>query len=289
MELPTGPLAYTLTNDYLFKVFLQRNEKALRGLLCALLSLRKEEIISVTIMNPIEEGAVIDNKRLIMDIKLIMNTDRIINIEMQVADLGNWEERSLTYLCRAFDQLHMGETYNEVKTTIHIGILNYTPKGFPEALYLDYYFYNRQWEHVYSDKISLHMLQLNQLGNPADERKNPELYYWAQLFKATTWEEIGMLAEKSESISEGIVTLKQLTEDEKIRMQCEAWDDYQKNIISIERLGIEKGREIQQKHSIEKMLKKGLTEEDICEIAGCEPTLVEEVRTELESKMGKTE
>ena len=35
----TGPLKYRLTNDYMFKAFLQKNEKALRGLLCALLRL----------------------------------------------------------------------------------------------------------------------------------------------------------------------------------------------------------------------------------------------------------
>lgn len=35
--LPTGALRYTLTNDFLFKAFLQQNEEALKGLLCALL------------------------------------------------------------------------------------------------------------------------------------------------------------------------------------------------------------------------------------------------------------
>lgn len=44
------------------------------------------------------------------------------------------------------------------------------------------------------------MLQLNQIGNLEDEKEMPELYYWASLFKATTWEEIQMLAEKNESI-----------------------------------------------------------------------------------------
>ena len=57
------------------------------------------------------------------------------------------------------------------------------------------------------------MLQLNQLGNPKDERDIPEIYYWAQLFKAKTWEEIQMLAEKNECIKQSIVTLQELTAD----------------------------------------------------------------------------
>ena len=67
MQLPTGPLKYTLTNDFLFKAFLQRNEKALRGLLCALLDMKEEEITSIEIMNPIEEGSTIDDKTLIRE------------------------------------------------------------------------------------------------------------------------------------------------------------------------------------------------------------------------------
>ena len=43
-EALTGRLPYTLTNDFFFKAFLQRNEIALRGLLCAILSMKKEEI-----------------------------------------------------------------------------------------------------------------------------------------------------------------------------------------------------------------------------------------------------
>ena len=289
MQLPTGPLEYTLTNDFLFKAFLQRNEKALRGLLCALLDMKEEEITSIEIMNPIEEGSTIDDKTLILDIKLLLNTQQIINIEMQVADLGNWEERSLTYLCRMFDQLRTGEDYRRLKKTIHISILNYTPKGFPGKLYMDYYFYNRRWHHVYSDKLSIRMLQLNQLGNPEDEKENPELYYWAQFFRATTWEEIGMLAEKNESISEGIVTLRQLTEDEKIRMQCEAREDYRRNMVSATQLGEERGiqkgrlegRQEVVKEIVQNMLRKGMSDEEIRTLTECEQELIDMVRKEM--------
>ena len=76
--------------------------------------------------------------------------------------------------------------------------------------------------HKYSDKFGIYLLQLNQLGNPEDEKNMPEFYYWARLFKATTWEEIQMLAEKNETIQKSIVTLKELTADEKAKMQMEA-------------------------------------------------------------------
>mgnify|MGYP002508543760 CR=1 FL=1 len=151
---------------------------------------------------------------------------------MQVSNLGNWPERSLTYLCRMFDQLKTGEDYINVKKTIHISIMDFTPNDFPEVLYSEYFLYNLQTGHKYSDKFGIYMLQLNQLGKPDDMQSMPELYYWAQFFKATTWEEIKMLAQKNETIKQGIVTLKELTADEKIRLQLEARERYEHDLAT---------------------------------------------------------
>ena len=249
LELPAGKLRYPLTNDFMFKAVLQRNQTALKGLLCALLNMRMEEIVVVRIQNPIEIGGMIDEKKMMLDLKLELNDSRILDIEMQVVDEGNWSERSLAYLCRAFDQLEKGEKYLAVKETIHIGILNFTPKGFPEKLYLEYYFYNLDTAHKYSDKMSIRVLQLNQLKKELDEQIRPEIYNWAQLFKAETWEEMRMLAERDESIKECIFTYKELTADEKARMQSEARDDYYRRLNWAEERGIRKGMEQAQKET----------------------------------------
>ncbi len=227
----------------MFKAVLQRNQTALKGLLCALLHMRMEEIVVVRIQNPIEIGGMIDEKKMMLDLKLELNDSRILDIEMQVVDEGNWSERSLAYLCRAFDQLEKGDKYLDVKETIHIGILNFTPQGFPEKLYLEYYFYNLDTAHKYSDKMSIRVLQLNQLKKELDEQIRPEIYNWAQLFKAETWEEMRMLAERDESIKECIFTYKELTADEKARMQSEARDDYYRRLNWAEERGIRKGME----------------------------------------------
>lgn len=257
-KLPTGKLRYPLTNDFMFKAVLQRNQTALKGLLCALLNMRLEDIVAVRVLNPIEIGCMIDEKMMMLDLKLELNDSRILDIEMQVVDEGNWTERSLAYLCRAFDQLDKGEKYLDVKETIHIGILNFTPKDFPEKLYLDYFFCNLDTAHKYSDKMSIRMLQLNQLGNKEDERKWPELYRWACLFKAQTWEEMWMLAEKNETIKECVFTYKELTADEKARMQSEARDDYYRRLNWAEERGLQKGMEKGIEQGIEQGIEKGL-------------------------------
>ena len=265
-ETLTGQLPYTLTNDFFFKAFLQKNETALRGLLSALLSLKPDEISSVTITNPIEEGETIDDKNIILDIKLLLNDTHVINLEMQVANLGNWPERSLTYLCRMFDQLKTGEDYIKVKKTIHVSIMDFTPNDFPEVLYSEYFLYNLQTGHKYSDKFAIYMLQLNQLGNPKDERDIPEIYYWAQLFKAKTWEEIQMLAEKNECIKQSIATLQEITADEKARMQMEARERYRRDLAASVELGKQQSAEVIQRLQAESKQKDEKLEEAQLEI-----------------------
>lgn len=257
LQLPTGKLKYPLTNDFMFKAVLQRSERALKGLLSALLHMKMEEIAAVRILNPIEIGSVIDEKMMMLDLKLELNDSRILDVEMQVLDEGNWPERSLTYLCRTFDQLEKGEKYLNVKETIHIGILNFTPQGFPQKLYLEYYFYNLDTAHKYSDKLSIRVLQLNQLDREVEENEKwNEICHWARLFKAQTWEEMRMLAEKNETIRECVVTLKELTADEKARMQSEARDEYYRRLNWAEERGLQKGIE----QGIEQGLERGKKE-----------------------------
>ena len=91
------------------------------------------------------------------------------------------------------------------------------------------------------------MLNLTQITNVTDEERSSDLYKWAKLFKATTWEELRMLAKDDSSISKFIFTLHEMSEDEKIRQQCMARERYEHDLASAisygRRQGIEQGIE----------------------------------------------
>jgi len=229
LSAATGPLPYRLTNDYLFRALLQENNKALKGLICSLLHLRPSEIFSVVIMNPIELGTSITEKTFFLDIKIMMNDHTIINLEMQVLNTGNWPERSLSYLCRSFDHLNKGQNYSEVKPVIHIGLLDFTLFPDHPEFYATYKLMNVKNHTIYSDKFRLSVLDLNCIDLATQEDKAYQIDYWAELFKAETWEEIKMLAAKNEYVSEASQTLYKLSAEEKIRLQCEAQEDYYRN------------------------------------------------------------
>ena len=50
----SGEIPYPLTNDYLFRVVVQRHDRVLRDIFCSMLSLKKEDIQSIRIT---EQGA----------------------------------------------------------------------------------------------------------------------------------------------------------------------------------------------------------------------------------------
>ena len=59
---------------------------------------------------------------------------------------------------------------------------------------------------------------------------------WAALFKATTWEELKMLATTNQYIEAAVSTIRQLTQEEKIRQRCEAREDYYRRTAGREEL-----------------------------------------------------
>ena len=228
LQNATGKLPYTLTNDYMFRATFQQNEYALKGLICSILGLKPEEVTSVKIKNPIELGKSIDSKDFILDLRILLNNDTHINIELQVLNLGNWPERSLGYLCRSFDTLNKGQDYIETKPVVQVCFLDFTLFSDKPEFFANYMFTNVKNYIIYSDKLRLSVVDLTQIDMATEEDKLRGLDYWARLFKATTWEEIKMLAQNNSFLAEAAETVYQLSAEESIRLQCEAREDYYK-------------------------------------------------------------
>ena len=236
-----GEVQIPMTNDYLFRAFLQKNNKALKGLVASLLYMEPEAISSVVIMNPIELGDSINEKTFILDIRVSLNNHARINLEMQVINEHNWTDRSLCYLCR---------DYQAAKPVIQIGILNFSlfPQ-YPE-FYATYKILNVKTYTLYSDKLRLSVLDLTHKELATEQDRKYQLDIWASLFKAATWEEINMLAKGNEYIDEAANTIYQLTQEEKIRMQCEAREDYYRTQLGWQRMLAERDALLAEKDAI---------------------------------------
>ena len=247
LEEATGKLDYRLTNDCMFHMVFQKNPKALLGLCASLLHMHPEEIRSVEVLNPFEFKTIPTDKTFVLDLKVLLNDDRILNFEVQVIDEKDWPERSLSYACRTFDQLQKGETYLDVKPIRHIGFLDYDLEDFTPEFYATYMLLNIKNHEIYSDKFALSVVNLNQIELATEEDRKYGIDHWAQLFKADTWEAIKKMAQENAYISDAAETLLQSNQDLKIRSYCEAVEEARRVRRGLERLVAEKDEALVEK------------------------------------------
>jgi len=226
---------YTLFIRKFFFKLLKKNKKVLTGLICSLLHLKPEQIKTVEIKNPINLSGDVSGKEFILDINIMLNDNTLINLEMQVANEFNWPERSLSYLCRSFDQLYSGQNYIDVLPVIHIGFLDFTLHPKEPEFYATYKMLNIKNHLVYSDKFVLSVVNLNQIELATEEDKAYNIDYWARIFKAKTWEELKMLAKDNEYLQEAAESLYVANADEIVRQQCRAREDAERLQRTLER------------------------------------------------------
>jgi predicted transposase/invertase (TIGR01784 family) len=214
-----------MTSDYLFKFLLQSDLDVLKALVCAYLDIAPDEIRNIRVVNPLSLSDDPQKKEMILDIKAEMNDNTIINLEMQVINNHDWPERSISYLCRCFDNLQAGQAYHRVKGAVHIGFLDYTL--FPESpeFFAKYRLRNERTGQLYSSKFLISVVELTQIHLATREDIQAHRDLWASFFKATTWEELNMLAQQDTNIANAVTTVHQLTEDEEFRQQYEARED----------------------------------------------------------------
>ena len=220
---------YGMKNDYMFHAVLQKNEEVLRNLLATLLEMDEADIVSCHIENPIELGKEIEGKDCILDVKIKLNDARIINIELQVYKQTYWTNRSLLYWARAYDSIKSGQDYGMLFPTYHIGILDFT-------LFEEHPKFMAKYQ----------ILDVDAKDQSETDKK---ILKWAGIFKAETLEELEQLARGEEVFENMVVTMKKLSEDEKIRMQCEAREDYERCLLTEYNAGKREGIELERENT----------------------------------------
>lgn len=170
----------------MFRIVFESNPDGLKKLLCALLHMKETQIKDIKINNPILLGEQVSDKEFILDINLLLNSEKIIHLELQVIAQDFWTERSLCYLCRNFGKLNAGDDYDLLKPLIQIDILDFELYKGSKEFYSVYHLANDKTHRIYNDKLALHVLELNKEGYATEEDKSYGIDYWARLFKSTT-------------------------------------------------------------------------------------------------------
>ncbi|MCL2229494.1 MAG: Rpn family recombination-promoting nuclease/putative transposase [Treponema sp.] len=160
-----GSFLYDPLNNYLFfKIFGEKGDEIqLLGFINAVLGRTGNEMFtSVEILeNTTYMAEIMDGKSCTLDVRAMLPTGAMVNIEVQIDDEHNMNRRSLFYLTREYSRsLKAGEDYIELPDLIGINIVNY---NYPNTRHFHSCFHLREdTEHdiILSNALEIHYINM---------------------------------------------------------------------------------------------------------------------------------
>ena len=245
--------------DFCFKELMEF-EEVRQGFIAAVLGIEPEEVIKTELLPTHLRVRHNKDKLGILDVRVILNGDIQLDMEIQVAKFLFWRERSLFYLSKMYSEVILpGEGYHVLGKCIHVGILDFILFEEDEEFYSCFHMWEDKRRRKYSDKFEIHIVELPKLA----EHEYPEtaLLKWAKFLNAEKKEEFEMAAKTDPHIRKAYEQLLHMSEDGNKRLIYEARQkaiyDYNTQVYSNWHSGYEQGEENgEEKKLIEQICKK---------------------------------
>ena len=238
---------YNLKNDIIFKAFFSRkgNEIFLIDFLEALLNIKIKEIKIKEEVN-IEQLAA-EEKGGRLDLQAKLNDGVIVNIELQMRNYFNIEERTTLYSSKVISrETERGSSYNNINKVIMINILGYNLLEFNEYISDTVIVLNKHRDYEMLKGIKWYFIEL-----PKFRKQNPDLNkkinQWLVFLDDSDQEAVKMAERKNNTLKKARKEIDYLTGDDAVRRLAdlrEKWEmDYVTGIECAEKRGIAKGLE----------------------------------------------
>ncbi len=260
--------------DFAFKEIME-DGKARTGFLAAVLRIDPESIMETRILNTNLRREHEDDKQGILDVRLLMDNDSEIDIEIQLSELKVWADRSLFYLAKMFtEQINPGDSYHVFKKCVSISILDFILFQGETEFHSCFHISEDKRHFLYTDKMEFHVIELPKLPEALGEDCT-DLELWAKFISAERKEEFDMLAEKNPYIDSAYQKLQVISQDSQKRLEYEAREkairDYNEGMYEAEQRGIQIGERNKSLEYARNMKKEGIGREIILKITGLSP------------------
>ncbi len=208
------PYFFTFKNDYIFTEAM-KDTKVLKGFLMCLTGIEEESIKNITVLPRHLNKDDPAQKLGILDCKLELNNDSIINIELQILCYPYWDSRSLFYISKMLtDQYREGPNgYSNIKRCIHVCILDFNYTDIEDDFYTVYRLRDDEYGLIYTNLLEIHVIQLKKRDAPGVRDKYPRLHRWTQLFSIKTRKELECMTEQDEYIKAAAQAMDDLNLD----------------------------------------------------------------------------
>jgi len=248
--------------DFAFKEIMM-NENARIGFLSAMLGIHPKDIRETHILNTFLRKEHETDKLGILDVRILLNSEMEIDVEIQLSELAVWPERSLFYLSKMFtEQIEQGQNYTVLKKCVNISILDFKIFDDEEDFYSCFHLREDTRHILYTDKIEFHVVELPKLPPKLKENSSDRLL-WAKFINADRKEELEMIANQNSYIGSAFQQLEIISQDKQKRMEYEAREkairDHNQVILEAELRGEKRVKEEAEKKLEEERLKNIFT------------------------------
>ncbi len=249
--------------DFAFKEIMM-NEQARIGFLSAMLGLDPSDIRETQILNTNLRKEHEDDKLGILDVRILLNDDTEIDIEIQLSPLTVWTDRSLFYMAKMYTgQIHAGEDYSSFKKCVSISILDFKLFDDEPEFYSCFHIREDTRHTLYTDKMEFHVLELPKLPEELKEDAS-DVLLWAKFINAEDKEEFDMLASKNRYIESAYEQLRLISQSTEKRLEYEAREkairDHNQMMHEAQAKGLKQGLEQGLRRGVEALILDNLDE-----------------------------
>ena len=239
----------TLRNDYAFKrVFgVEENKDVLQDLLECILDIQSEDIAGLELLDKELHKDSISDKTGVLDVKLRLKNNTIIDIEIQNRWNSEFVQRTIFYWAKMYtENLKTGEVYTKLPKCITINIVG---EGFDlnSLIHSEYNVVEKHLNDRLSDELEIHFLNLakvkEQDENTESDEKKKKLYNWLKFIETDDTEVRKMLAQESPMMAKANATIEVMEMDPKERWLYENRMKYEHDKASWKHVGYQEGIE----------------------------------------------
>ena len=206
--------------DVVFQsLFSKQNERITKAFAEALLD-KKVEKIKINEDKELFRGKP-EEKLGILDLELDINENEKVDVEIQLVDRSNIQERLLYYFSKLYsNEIKRGDDYEKAKRVIMVAILDYNLNLTKEIKAMETKWKLREENNkdlVLTDKIEIDIIELSKVKDEYEKNKQNKKAQWALFISDPNIKEVEEIMKSNEDIEEAVVTVHKMTEDEKMR------------------------------------------------------------------------
>ena len=264
----------TLRNDYAFKrVFgVEENKDVLQDLLECILDIPPENIAGLELLDKELHKDSISDKTGVLDVKLRLKNNTIIDIEIQNTWNSEFVQRTIFYWAKMYtENLKTSEVYTKLPKCITINIVS---EGFDlnNLIHSEYNVVETHINDRLSDELEIHFLNLAKVKEQQEsfeqDEKKKKLYNWLKFIKTDNLEVRKMLAQESPMMTKANATINIMEMSPKEKWLYENRMKYEHDKASWKHVGYQEGVHQNKLETAKNLLAMNFPIENIAQATG---------------------